>query len=85
MDQGSKQNPATEILKCPLCSGRGELCMSELLERLREKDFSRKVEAYLANVVEPELKSEPREGPTFEQNVRTWNCTHFLWRRSPKE
>ncbi len=84
MDHGSK-NPANELLKCPLCCGRGELPKAELFDRLREKDFSHKVESYLANVVEPDRKSELREGPTFDNDVRTWNCTHFLWRRSPKE
>lgn len=84
MDQGSKK-PDSEILKCPLCSGRGELPREELFDRLREKDFSRKVESYLANIVEPERKGHPKPGPTFDQDVHTWNCTHFLWRRSPKE
>ncbi len=84
MDQGSKK-PACELLKCPLCSGRGELPSEELFDRLREKDFSRKVESYLVNVVEPERKAEPLPGPTSKQDVHTWNCTHFLWRRSPKE
>ena len=23
--------------------------------------------------------------PDFKQHVDVWNCTHFLWRRSPKE
>jgi hypothetical protein len=99
MDQGSKK-PASDILKCPLCSGHGELAphhaqnrramgaplpSEELFDRLGEKDFSRKVESYLADVVEPERKAEPKPGPTFAQDVHTWNCTHFLWRRSPKE
>ncbi len=84
MDQGSKK-PASELLQCPLCSGRGELPRDELFARLREKDFSRKVESYLLNVVEPERKAEPQPGPSFDRDVHTWNCTHFLWRRSPKE
>ena len=84
MDQDPKK-PASELLKCPLCSGRGELPSEELFDRLREKDFSRKVESYLVNVVEPENKAEPLPGPSFERDVHTWNCTHFLWRRSPKE
>ncbi len=84
MDQGSKK-PAHDVLKCPLCSGRGELPAEELFDRLREKDFSRKVESYLANVVEAEVKAEPKPGPSFDRDVHTWNCTHFLWRRSPEE
>ncbi len=83
MDQGSKKS-GCELLKCPLCSGRGELPSGELFDRLKERDFSRKVESYLANVVEPECKTAI-PGPTFDQHVHTWNCTQFLWRRSPKE
>ncbi len=83
MDQGAKK-PGSKILKCPLCSGRGELPSEELFDRLREKDFSRKVESYLADVVEAEQKCA-KPGPTFDQDVHTWNCTHFLWRRSAKE
>ncbi len=84
MDQGSKK-PASELLKCPLCSGRGQLPGEELFDRLREKDFSRQVASCPINVVEPERKAVPRAGPSFDRDVHTWNCTHFLWRRSPKE
>ena len=38
-----------------------------------------------------EKAAEPEGGPVragqpdFKQHVDVWNCTHFLWRRSPKE
>jgi hypothetical protein len=79
---------AAELLKCPLCEGRGELNKKTLLERLSEKDLGRKVESYLSNVVEADEKEElhgvPAEAAS-KHDARNWNLTHFLWRRSPKE
>jgi len=80
--------PTNPLLKCPLCEGRGELPEKELFDRLSEKDFGRKVASYLHNFVEPEVgaTAEPIEaGGEFHKDVAAWNCTHFLWRRSPKE
>ena len=75
-----------EMMKCPLCEGRGELPKQQLLERLNEKDLGRKVENFMSIV-----ESEEREalhgssGQAVPRSVTTWNLTHFLWRRSPKE
>ncbi len=88
-----KQSPEAAVLQCPLCEGRGELPEKEMLDRLREKDLCRKIASYLENVVEAEEKVTSPEpayraesvNPTFRSNVDTWNLTHFLWRRSPKE
>jgi hypothetical protein len=38
----------SELLKCPLCEGRGELAKQQLLDRLSEKDLGRKVENYMS-------------------------------------
>jgi hypothetical protein len=81
------------VVKCPLCEGRGEMNDHELLTRLREKDVAAKMANYIENVVEAEEKTrmaEPRPNKTpadaqFQHDVKAWNCTHFLWRRSPKE
>ena len=77
---------ASEVLKCPLCEGRGELEKQALLARLREKDFGHKVESYLSDIVEAESKEELHgsKEPT-QYDAKMWNLTHFLWRRSPKE
>lgn len=86
MSEKSK-NPA-EIVKCPLCEGRGEMSEDTLLDRLREKDLARKLEIYLANIVSAARKEE-LSGMSAEEasthSADTWNLTHFLWRRSPKE
>jgi len=77
-----------KLVKCPLCEGRGELEKQALLDRLQEKDFGRKVTSFLTNVVEAERTSEASSdapNPDFKNEVNTWNLTHFLWRRSPKE
>ena len=76
-----------ETVKCPLCEGRGELSKPDLYARLDEKDFCVKVKTYLQNVVDAETETEPVKAGTqpFEHDVNAWNCTHFLWRRSPKE
>ena len=84
---------ACTVVKCPLCEGRGEMADGELLTRLREKDVAAKMASFVENVVEAEEKTrmaEPRPSKTpadaqFQHDVKAWNCTHFLWRRSPKE
>ena len=78
------------VLKCPLCEGRGELEKAELLDRLEEKDLGRKLASYLDDFImadEKESESDvaPDEHSEFKHRVDAWNCTHFLWRRSPKE
>jgi len=77
-----------EILRCPFCEGRGEIEKDVLLERLREKDLGRKVESYLSNIVAAETSEELHGVPTEDaakHQANSWNLTHFLWRRSPKE
>jgi hypothetical protein len=78
------------LLKCPLCEGRGELPKSDLLDRLNEKDLGHKLASYVDNSIaadenEAEPDSAHSEQPDFKHHVDVWNCTHFLWRRSPKE
>ncbi len=81
------------LLKCPLCEGRGELPQKEMLDRLKETDLGHKLASYVENfIVADEKAAEPAEPeaahaaqPDFKQHVDVWNCTHFLWRRSPKE
>ena len=78
------------LLKCPLCEGRGELPKSDLMDRLSEKDLGHKLASYVDNfIVADEQESEPEAAhsaqPDFKHRVDVWNCTHFLWRRSPKE
>ena len=78
-DSGPKK-----VVKCPLCEGRGELEEKDLFERLEEKDLGRKLASYIGDVVHADESAEA--GATdFERRVDAWNCTHFLWRRSPKE
>jgi hypothetical protein len=82
----SEKHETAEVVKCPLCEGRGELKKSTLLERLNEKDLRHKVANYLS-IVESEQKESvnPLANEPVKENVTTWNLTHFLWRRSPKE
>jgi hypothetical protein len=78
----------SEVLRCPFCEGRGEIEKDLLLERLREKDLGRKVESYLSDIVAAESSEELHGVPVGEatkHEANTWNLTHFLWRRSPKE
>lgn len=71
-------------VKCPLCEGRGELPEQELHDRLEEKDLGRKLATYIDDVVHADVKSQGADSD-FKNHVDAWNCTHFLWRRSPKE
>ncbi|MBZ5570029.1 MAG: hypothetical protein LAN64_19565 [Acidobacteriia bacterium] len=78
------------LLKCPLCEGRGELPKQDLLERLNERDLGHKLASYVENfIVADEKAAEPGAADAsqrdFKDHVNVWNCTHFLWRRSPKE
>jgi len=78
------------ILKCPLCEGGGELEKTELLDRLSEKDLGRKLASYVDAFIEADEKESESEAVAagqseFKHRVDAWNCTHFLWRRSPKE
>lgn len=85
MSDATKHDTA-DMLKCPLCEGRGELHKSDLLDRLSEKDLGRKVANYLSIVEadQNESLSGVPDAPA-KTNVTAWNLTHFLWRRSPKE
>ena len=77
-----------EMLKCPLCEGRGELEKQLLLDRLQEKDLARKIASYFSNFVEADRKEELHGVPANDaakHGAENWNLTHFLWRRSPKE
>ena len=77
-----------DMMPCPVCEGRGELTRRLLLERLNEKDLAHKVESYLSNIVEAESREELHRLSATQnpkQDVKVWNLTHFLWRRSPKE
>jgi hypothetical protein len=78
-DSGTKK-----VVKCPLCEGRGELPDDEMLNRLAEKDLGRKLSTYVEDIVHADEKADAA-GTDFQRHVDTWNCTHFLWRRSPKE
>ncbi len=71
--------------KCPLCEGRGELPENELFDRLAEKDLGRKLATYVGDIVEADEKAKAAGKSDFQRRVDDWNCTHFLWRRSPKE
>lgn len=71
--------------QCPLCEGRGELPENDLFERLAEKDLGRKLASYVANVADADEKAKATGKSDFQRHVDHWNCTHFLWRRSPKE
>ena len=77
------------LLKCPLCEGRGELPEKELLDRLDEKDLGHKLASYVENFIVADEKAAEEVVPAgqadFKHHVDVWNCTHFLWRRSPKE
>lgn len=82
------QKKPADMLKCPFCEGRGEIEKDVLIERLREKDLGKKVETYLSNIVAAETSEELHGVPASEaekHHATTWNLTHFLWRRSPKE
>jgi hypothetical protein len=81
-------NKSVNMLKCPLCEGRGELQTELLVERLSEKDLGRKVQSYLSDIVEAESKEDMRDvdaSTVVKHDVKSWNLTHFFWRRSPKE
>lgn len=84
----SDPRKSSEMVKCPLCEGCGELRKHILLERLSEKDLGRKVQTYLSDIVDAE-RSEEMHGITASEaskhDANNWNLTHFLWRRSPKE
>lgn len=73
-----------KAVKCPLCEGRGELLEEELADRLSEKDLGRKLATYLDEIVHADENAKTHAND-FQQRVDAWNCTHFLWRRSPKE
>jgi hypothetical protein len=73
-----------KVVKCPLCEGRGELPENEMNDRLAEKDLGRKLSSYVDHIVTADEKLGA--GATdFQRHVDTWNCTHFMWKRSPKE
>lgn len=80
------KNATSDMLKCPLCEGRGELHKADLIDRLSEKDLGCKVSSYLS-IVESDQKESMHGVPPekVNNNVTSWNLTHFLWRRSPKE
>ena len=81
----SDKDSKKPVVKCPLCEGRGELPENEMLSRLGEKDLGRKLATYVADIVEADENAKATGASDFQRRVDAWNCTHFLWRRSPKE
>ena len=74
-----------QVVKCPLCEGRGELEEDEMTSRLAEKDLGRKLASYVEDIVHADENAKATGASDFQKHVDAWNCTHFLWRRSPKE
>jgi len=79
-----------DLVKCPLCSGQGELQRSELLAALNDKGLLDRLHQTLDTLV-PVAESpmgtamgatKPRD---FQKDVHTWNPTLPMWTRSPKE
>ncbi len=80
------KKPNGDMMKCPLCEGRGELHKADLIERLSEKDLGNKVANFMSIVEADQKESMSGVAPEeAKKNVTAWNLTHFLWRRSPKE
>lgn len=79
-----------DLLKCPLCQGHGELHRSEVIEQLAKGELQPRIEACLAEIVQPEghaeLAAVPASGSRdFQKDVHSWNPQLPMWRRSPKE
>ena len=49
-----------QLLKCPLCEGRGELPHKDLLDRLDEKDLGHKLASYVENFIVADEKASGR-------------------------
>ncbi len=84
----------SDIVKCPLCHGQGQVSRTEILETFATPE---KISAYIEEVrqVHPEFTErrvapqQPRPGgkrkTDFEREVHTWNTKVSLWTRSNKE
>lgn len=84
----------SDVLKCPLCHGHGQISRSEMVEKLSDP---KKISDYLLELkkLAPEV-AERRQSPEFvkpggarksdfEREVHTWNPASDLWTRSNKE
>jgi len=79
-----------DLLRCPLCHGHGELLRSEVVEQHVNGELKLRIDAYLAEIIGPELPSElatipPSGSRDFQKDVHSWNPQLPMWRRSPKE
>jgi hypothetical protein len=79
-----------DLVKCPLCGGFTHVAKPELLEALRDPNIRRRVEEYVAGLLQPasgELAAVAGSPASvdFNKDVHKWNPNVPVWRRSPKE
>ena len=81
-----------DLVKCPLCEGRGELRRAELVERLSDGELKSKVDSAVGELVQSEEElaaatavGRGNEFRDFQKDVHSWNPQLPMWRRSPKE
>jgi hypothetical protein len=88
-----------ELVKCPLCEGRGEVRLREALQLLRDQTLENQINRGLSGngpSENPQAESETKpelelatstlpEPRNFQQDVHGWNPQLPMWRRSPKE
>jgi hypothetical protein len=80
--QMSKDN----VVRCPLCEGRGEMKGSEIAAKLTTPELRKRLDARIAEILQAsELAGVGTTARNFEKEVHTWNPTLPIWRRSPKE
>ena len=78
-------------LKCPLCKGHGQIRRSKLIESLTDHALKARIDAYVAEIVQPENDQDLAAVSTlntrrnFQKEVHDWNPALPMWRRSPKE
>lgn len=75
---------------CPVCSGKGQLHRSELIEQLSDPERDQKIKTYLERITqeqekEGEAAAAADEPGAYERELHTWPPKRMLLRRSPKE
>ena len=88
----SRKAPSTTCSSARFVKVAGNYLEKDMLDRLNETDLGHKLASYVENFIvadekaaEPEAEGVHAGQPDFKHHVDVWNCTHFMWRRSPKE
>lgn len=79
-----------DVVKCPLCGGFTHIANPALLKALQNPLIREQIEKYATELLHSPVEelstvNAAHAGRDFQKDVRGWNPSVPMWRRSPKE